>query len=169
MKKFSRLSRHECEHDEAVVELATMTYGLSKESAQLWLMKDRPNEHSRYVALDGDERVVGYVTLLRPRPTFARWFAEHGGGSSSTFEVARLMVSPDVRRSGVGSALVSHATQVALDLNMEPAALVLEGNVASKKLMNSQGFVKTGSFEGLDGTNLVFQLLALPSSTRETV
>ena len=65
----------------------------------------RAREAELWVAVDGDERVLGSVTVC-PEGSAWREIAEPGEG-----EFRMLSVHPSARGAGVGSALVAHVLQ----------------------------------------------------------
>ena len=85
-----------------------------------------------------DDQVVGLVGGFRPK------------ASSTAVEMVSMWVAPDVRRSGVGAALIDAVRAWAVETEaMTMWAGVMRGNDAAKRLYSSKGFAERGSIRPL--------------------
>ena len=89
----------------------------------------------RYVGARVDDRLVGFMRLVRCRREARLHVAE----------VRSVHVSPEVRRQGVGTALLRRLVEEARALDIESLILsVLADNAAARRLYESCGFQEYG-------------------------
>ncbi len=109
-----------------------------------------------WVAVEDDE-VVGHV-VLRPG-TFGAVvdLAMKGTGlpAEQLGVVARLLVSPNARRMGIGRALLDAAAGHAADLGLRPILDVVDRHDAAVKLYESSGWTRVGEVAVAFGPDLV--------------
>ncbi|HXW82573.1 MAG TPA: GNAT family N-acetyltransferase [Acidimicrobiales bacterium] len=94
-----------------------------------------------------DGQVVGQV-LLRPRSssTVMEMVRQATGLADDRFGViARLFVSPAVRRRGIGRALLTTATTAAVSRGLVPVLDVVTKNTAAMALYESMGWARVGT------------------------
>lgn len=94
-----------------------------------------------------DREVVGQV-LLRPRtsPKVMEMLRQATGLADDRFGViARLFVSPAMRRRGIGRALMTTATAAAVSRGLVPVLDVVTKNKAAIALYESMGWVRVGT------------------------
>ena len=85
-----------------------------------------------------DRRVIGHLSISREEHPVNRHVASIG-----------MMVAPDWRRRGVGSALMKEALRWAREMGVEKVALtVYPDNDAARALYRSFGFVEEGRLTG---------------------
>lgn len=84
--------------------------------------------------------------------------------NSELLDVGAMWVDPDVRRRGIGRALVDYALAWARTAGAGTAELwVTEGNLAAELFYGDCGFVSTGETEPLrDGSDLTVTRLSAP-------
>lgn len=139
-----------------ILDLALTVYGKDIEETSQWLSKDSERERLKLVATNETGKVVGYGTVLEPRETFRQYLEARETGYSNILELGRLFIHPEYRRKGVASELVRARVSSVRERGMEPFALVLEGNEPSALMLTSLGWTLWGSYEGLDGKNLIY-------------
>jgi len=93
-----------------------------------------PSPRTCYAAVDNTDRPIGHVQLLH----------EPSVGAA---RVGRIGVAPDQRRSGIGAALLTRATDMAFArLGVQRVYLhVLEDNEIARRLYRRAGFVVEGT------------------------
>lgn len=107
-----------------------------------------PDTLGAWVAEDGG-RLVGHVAL-RSRtsaPVMAAAAAAAEVGAERLAVVARLLVSPESRRRGVGRALLEAAARRALELGRRPVLDVVRSHTAAVALYDREGWDRAGEVE----------------------
>lgn len=125
-------------------------------------------------ALDGwvatsDGRVVGHVALhVRSTPgVIALAASQLGVEASRCGVVARLLVDPELRRTGLGRALLDHATSECRQRQLVPILDVVDGTDPAIALYERAGWRRLGavSFTLPDGSELREHIYAAPEPT----
>ena len=104
-----------------------------------------PDAYAAWVAVEEDD-VVGHVALHPGRAGAVLDLAtEKTGIPASRFGVvARLLVSPDARRMGIGRSLLDFAAGYASRLGLKPILDVVDRHVAAIRLYESNGWIRLG-------------------------
>lgn len=104
-----------------------------------------PEALAAWVAVKAGE-VVGHVALHPGRRGAVTDLAtEKTGIPASRFGVvARLLVLPDPRRSGIARALLDHAAGHACELGLRPILDVVDRHASAIRLYESQGWARLG-------------------------
>jgi GNAT superfamily N-acetyltransferase len=106
-----------------------------------------------------DAEIVGHVALHPGRTgAVTDLVTEMTGMPASRFGVvARLLVSPQARRSGIGRALLDYAARAALQRGLRPILDVVDRHVSAIRLYESGGWVRLGqvtvTFDGSTPVN----------------
>lgn len=117
-----------------------------------------PDAIGAWVAVHDDE-IVGHVALHPGRTGAVTDLAtEKTGMPASCFGVVtRLLVSPRTRRSGIGRALLDHASGAAMQLGLRPILDVVDRHMSAIRLYESGGWVRLGqitvTFDGSTSVN----------------
>jgi L-amino acid N-acyltransferase YncA len=115
------------------------TAPLTVESRRGWFAEHAPEQYPIYVYEEAG-RVIGWlsISVYRPRPALAR-----------TGEVS-YYVDYTCHGRGIGSALMQYALQDAARIGKKVyLAILLEGNVASRRLLEKYGFERWGYLPGV--------------------
>ncbi|WP_296607179.1 GNAT family N-acetyltransferase, partial [Nocardioides sp.] len=119
-----------------------------------WLTADHPL--ARFVALDEEGVARGHcqVTTLHGYTTEALR-AVMSRPDQHLWEIGKLFVHPEHRRSGAGAALLDAATHMVLQQDRTPCVVVVHEWTAARELYVDNGFCEAARFDGKDGLNLV--------------
>ena len=111
----------------------------------LWSFLSHPSALARWVA-ESEGRIVGHVALHgSSMPSVVALASESLGVPPERLGVvARLMVSPDARRMGIGQTLLELATQEALDRGLSPVLDVVTDHTAGIAMYERAGWIKAG-------------------------
>ena len=103
----------------------------------------------RWVAREG-ARIVGHLSADRVEPgdKADAWQMEIGCGIGRLAEIGRLVVLPEVRRSGVSGALTRHGVRDVVGQGYVPVACAFHDAVASRTMMTNLGWKIIGSVQG---------------------
>lgn len=116
----------------------------------------------RWVAWDSVSGLaVGHVEVAMPAEYLVDGFSEMTfTGSridlSLMIELGRLFVDPEFRHFGIGSQLVTTATNFIVEQGFVPVLVVLDSAVAAVRLYETMGWVELGGFVGVQGRNVVY-------------
>ena len=104
-----------------------------------------PDAIGAWVAVE-DAEIVGHVALHPGRVGAVMDLATKTTGipASRFGVVARLLVCPAARRSGIGRSLLDHAAGCALHLGLTPILDVVDRHVPAIRLYESQGWIRLG-------------------------
>jgi GNAT superfamily N-acetyltransferase len=115
-----------------------------------------PDALAAWVAIE-DNEVVGHV-VLRPG-TFGAVvelaMKRTGLPAAQLGVVARLLVSPKVRRLGIGRSLLEVAASHAIELGLRPILDVVDRHEAAVKLYESSGWTRAGEVTVTFGPEVV--------------
>jgi GNAT superfamily N-acetyltransferase len=113
-----------------------------------------PEPRAAWVAIE-DRRIVGHVAVNDETAPGAAAIVRDAGVTAPGF-VARLLVDPSVRRTGLGRALLEHATRAAIADGLVPVLDVVAEARKAIALYESTGWTRLGSADLLlpDGTTV---------------
>lgn len=123
---------------------------------------------SAWVAVDGDDTVVGHVAVRHGSPdaalsAFTSYRAER------LLSVMRLFVDPAARRRRLGAALMTVAADYAHSRALMPALVVTDSGVAAMRLYDQLGWMCLGtgqaSWTDADGRYPLLYLYVHPQRT----
>jgi GNAT superfamily N-acetyltransferase len=111
----------------------------------LWSFLSHPSALGRWVA-ESEGQIVGHVALhASSMPGVIALASETLGLSPERLGVvARLMVSPSVRRMGIGQLLLEWATREALEFGLYPVLDVVTDHSAGVALYERAGWTRAG-------------------------
>ena len=115
-----------------------------------------PEPRAAWVAVE-DRRLVGHVALNDESTPGATAVVRDAGITEPVGFIARLLVDPSVRGTGIGRDLLAHAHAAALADGLVPVLDVVEHARKAISLYESTGWVRLGSAD-----------LALPDGTSIT-
>ena len=115
-----------------------------------------PEPRAAWVAVE-DRRIVGHVALNDESSHGATAVVRDAGITEPVGYVARLLVDPSVRRTGIGRDLLAHALAAAIADGLVPVLDVVADARKAISLYESTGWVRLGSAD-----------LALPDGTTIT-
>jgi GNAT superfamily N-acetyltransferase len=114
-----------------------------------------PEPRAAWVAVE-DRRIVGHVALNDETAPGATAVVRDAGITEPVGFVARLLVDPSVRRTGLGRALLEHVTAAALAEGLVPVLDVVAEARKAIALYESAGWTRIGSADMTlpDGTTI---------------
>jgi GNAT superfamily N-acetyltransferase len=115
-----------------------------------------PEPRAAWVAVE-DRRIVGHVAINDETSPGATQVVRDAGITEPVAYIARLLVDPSVRRTGIGRDLLAHALAAAVADGLVPVLDVVADARKAISLYESTGWVRLGSAE-----------LALPDGTSIT-
>ncbi len=129
-----------------------------------------PDAMAAWVAVQGSE-VVGHV-VLRPG-TFGAVIdlavRMTGLPATSLGVVARLLVSPNVRRLGVGRSLLDVAARYAMQLGLRPILDVVDRHESAIKLYERSGWTRAGEVTVNFGPHVVKEFVFIGPELRRLI
>ena len=103
-----------------------------------------PEPRAAWVAVE-DRRIVGHVALNDETAPGATAVVRDAGITEPVGFVARLLVDPSVRRTGIGRTLLAHALDAAVADGLVPVLDVVADARKAIALYESTGWVRLGS------------------------
>ena len=115
----------------------------------------------RWIARE-EARIVGHLSADRVEPGEKAdvWEMEIGCGIERLAEIGRLVVLPEVRRSGVSGALTRHGVRDIVEQGYVPVASAFHDAVASRSMMTNLGWKIIGSVQGRRSGRAIHLLIA---------
>ena len=122
---------------------------------------NQPEPRAAWVAVE-DRRIVGHVALNDETAPGAAAVVRDAGITDPAGFIARLMVDPSVRRTGIGRALLAHAAAAAIAAGLVPVLDVVAEARKAIALYESAGWSRLGSAvltlpDGTSITELVYR------------
>ena len=128
-----------------------------------------PEPRAAWVAVE-DRRIVGHVALNDETAPGATAVVRDAGITEPVGFVARLLVDPSVRRTGIGRMLLAHALDAAVADGLVPVLDVVADARKAIALYESTGWVRLGSadLELPDGTSITELVYRGPGRSAST-
>lgn len=129
-----------------------------RENTLAWLMDRDARIWGRWTAMLGS-RAVGHVAVSEPHA----YLDDRLAPGSRWLEISRLFVDPMLQGNGVGFDLMNQAVRFVHGVGARAILVFIEDD----QLLNwyqRQGWREAGSFHGIQGTNVIMQLVPAASA-----